>query len=396
MIALAAFLLTWRQPIKHDFVFRRDSSVTECAFAAVAILPPLNPREINQLQVALELIPKGSSEYSIGTIRQLLQGATIHCNLTPDAVSISFAVPNGAEQSGESLLISLLKSPAFDEDEIPTAVQSLNQKSEGYWQREVDPRPMAIASATHQDLLDIFHKVFNLSNVEVGAISSHNLPLLADAWDKSTVDWPPVPEPPLLEDPPPLPLPKTQPRVSTAEFIASTIKPASPDFAANVLALYALGTGKVSSLFRIAREKHAWSYEQESLLWPSSEGWQPRLFLALAPSEDNRKRLDQLVPELVADVGTWNSDIRDAAVGMAEANLLRQVPYGPITWNGQALTRDPEQRVAFDLYWMQKTGAHFSGRDLFSALEAVDLSDLKTAALAILNSSKLHYLPAES
>ncbi len=396
MIGILAALLMGQTPAVHDFFLRRDPEVKVCAFAAIVPLPALNAREINQLQVALELLPKGSIEYSARTIRQILQGSPIRCKLLPDAVSISFTVPNGAEKDGESLLISLMKSPAFDEDSIGPAIQTLNQRTLTFWQREIDPRPMSLGATTRQELLDTFHKVFTLPSVSIGAISSKNLPTLAGTWADAARDWPAVAEPRLTEEPAPFQFPKVQPTVSTGEFIGAEIRPSGPELAAELVALYALGSGKDCSLFRISREKHAWSYEQESLLWPTMTGWEPRLFIAMAPDSENGKRLDQLATELRADVDTWNSDTLASALGMAEANLLREVPFGPLTWNGEPLNQDPEQRIAFDLYWAEKTGTHFSRGDLLESLQKIDLTTLKATAVSILASFKIHYLQAES
>jgi hypothetical protein len=395
LFALSLLLLGAQTPAVPGLFFIRDSSVSASALALVAKLPNLDNRELNQLELVMQMLPQGSLEFSDRTIRSVLEGAPLHCRLTADAAVISFAVPAGMESQGEDLLISLIKDPSLQEDSIPGAIEALSHRDCSYFDREVDPKPFALTKATHQELIDVLRKVFSLDRIQVGAVCAKNLPKLTEVWNREAATWPKPPEERLTEDPPPFIFPDSQPKVATAEWIGPELDAHSADFPAEMLALYALGTGKVCSLYRISREEHAWSYEQEAFFEPTLQGWTPRLFVAMAPDPANRERLTKLDEQLKGDVAMWDANTRTAALGMAEANLERQVPYGPLSFAGETLDRDAEQRLAFGMYWMGKTGHEWNREELLEAFGKIDLPRLKATALTILASSQVHFLPAQ-
>jgi hypothetical protein len=115
----------------------------------------------------------------------------------------------------------------------------------------------------------------------------------------------------------------------------------------------------------------------------------------MAPDPANRERLTKLDEQLKGDVAMWDANTRTAALGMAEANLERQVPYGPLSFAGETLDRDAEQRLAFGMYWMGKTGHEWNREELLEAFGKIDLPRLKATALTILASSQVHFLPAQ-
>ena len=150
-----------------------------------------------------------------------------------------------------------------------------------------------------------------------------------------------------------------------------------------LLATYALGVGKGSSLFRIPREKHGWSYLQSSFLSPTLAGWEPRLFVAALRKTFTENMISDLRQDLADDVKSWSEDDRTRALQMLEATLTRGVPYGAIWLGDGPVGESLQDRTEFSDYWMMKTGQPWDPQKLIDICESVDLDTLKTTALKI-------------
>jgi hypothetical protein len=204
----------------------------------------------------------------------------------------------------------------------------------------------------------------------------------------------------------PGPLP-TLPDISEAKLLTAnpagitTLEWASPEWKSNEtsparwLALYALGAGKGGSLYRIARERHAWSYRQDAFLWPTFAGWRARLFVPMALADGAADRAKTIADELLTDIATWDEVARARALGMAQANLVRGVPFGPVLLGDFTLGRTQSDRALWGTYWQMKTGRPWTEGALLGQMDGVTVEDLKSAAVEIVKSAELRILPGQ-
>src|SRR5262249_17438299 len=154
---------------------------------------------------------------------------------------------------------------------------------------------------TRDELMPVFQRVFKPANLTLavgGAVVS--LPI-ADRWSDRMKDWETVQQPLFPDRTLAKPLLSNPGGVTTAD-LCSAAYASDGSLPSRLLALYAVGCGKGSSMFRICREEHGWSYRQEACLWPSHSGWQSRFFVAMSPDSEDAKRFDTVHDELLKDI----------------------------------------------------------------------------------------------
>jgi hypothetical protein len=370
------------------------ASSDEVSFCAVAPLPKLGYQDLELLEVGLKALPKGSDIFSPATIRQVTEGRGIDCRLLGDSVLISFSVNKANVQSGVDLLASLLMSPALEEDDLNSGLAALSAGDGSYWSIGMNPVKFDIKEAPRDDVVSVIQRVFDPATVEVAFGGAAVAADMQKSWSFQTQSWTSAPPPHLPDDSLPTVSTQTPGQVTIAELVGESTKSPDPHFASRLLALYAFGWGKRSSLFRIARDQYGWSYRQEAYLQPVRGGWQTRIFIPMIPTADAASRLATIAKELDGDIETWTEPDRLRALGMAEANLLRFLPYGPLLLGFRPMTSAAEDQVSMGAYWHMKTGADWDPQLMLQQMSKVSLDDLKAAAHSILSTSHPLILPA--
>lgn len=383
MILVAALLCMQNPgPVRVDFTSR-----DEVCMCVAAPLPKLGHKDLELLQVGLKALGKGSQEYSPGTIREVTEGRGISCKLLGDSVLVSVTVPKGGEAPGVALLASLMVAPAFDQSDLDVCLAALSGEPSDYWKTGMHPERFDLPAAPHDDVLQVFQRVFRPDRaifVFGGALGQADL---TPAWLERTKEWSAIPEPRFPDISAPKILTEQPGPVTDTELISTPFKASDPMLPSRMLALYALGAGKGSSLFRIARERHTWSYRQEAYLWPTVGGWETRLFIPMIASPEAPERLETIRKELAADAAAWTEADRGRAVAMAEAALVRDLPCGPLMLGDEPITDTLQDEVEMAAFWHLKTGSDWDPQLLFQQLAKVDLDDLKASAQEILAGS---------
>ena len=389
MIAACAFFALQTQRLVRSDVPSPD----QVSFCIAAPLPKLGYKDLELFEVGLRTLTKGSQEYSPPTIRQVTEGHGIMCKLLGDSALVMVTVPKGAANSGLDLLASLMRSPTLDQDDLDTFLRTQAAPTSSYWNDGMHPEKFDLGGAPRDDVLAVFQRVFRPDRIVVafgGAIGQTDV---AQLWTDHTQGWTPPKEPRFPDDSVPHLLMNIAGPVTVTELIGTSFKASNPDLPSYMLALYALGSGKGSSLYRIAREQHAWSYRQEAYLWPTTSGWEPRLFIPMIGSSEAANRIQSLKQELQTDVANWTETDRLRAIGMAESTLLGGLPYGPLLLGDSPIGDTLQDKVAMAAYWRMKTGADWDPQVLFQQISKVDLDGLKASARAILEGSRPSVLP---
>ncbi len=364
----------------------------DIAFALVAPLPKLGAQDMQLLECAVSSLQDGSEVYTGRTIRDLTDGRGVKCELLPDAVLISFQVPKESFSSGVAMLSSFVEQPSFRKESIQKAIAALTARPPTYWSLAMHPLPFDLKSTSRDELMTVFQRVFKPASVTVACVGDVSKENLNQAWATKTANWKTLPDPRFPDDSVLAPPAGGVAGVSTAAFRGAEFSATDSSLPARLLALYALGSGKGSSLFRISRDEHGWSYQQDSYLWPTASGFQPVLLVACRANPDLSKRMAQLQQELNADADAWTEEDRARALGMAEATLLRDVPFGPILLGDHPLQGGQDERACISAYWQMKTGASWNPAHLLESMKSVDLPALKAAAQDIFAHSTLDLL----
>jgi hypothetical protein len=367
------------------FIELADSEFSEVTAEAIVKLPPLDSHERAMLGHLVRCMALGPAEYSRGDLMAITGGRIIRCQVMPDHLMIEVPAYKEDMAGAISVLAEVLRSPRLDDGNSDGAREDTDP-----WE-SILHGPFTSSDGKKLrsgELEEFYHRIFRPETVTV-AVSG---PFASDAaqrvWDQKIAGWV---APKLLRPwPAPQALPNPAPVIGAFELDGPAINPDSSDLGSSILSLFALGCGKGGSLHRLAREQDAFSYRQEAILWPSNDGWIPRLVVAAADLKDPQTAGEELKKQLLADVDSWTEADRSRAVGLAEGVLLRGVPLSPFYFHAdRPVTGSITDRPFLEAYWLSKTGNPWSAAQVVSRLQGVSLAALKASATRMLSLSQL-------
>jgi hypothetical protein len=368
-------------------------SPNETVFCIDAPLPRLGSRDRELLAVALDALSKGSQIYTPGKIQTITEGRGVRTELLDDQALVTIVVPPSRAIAGADLIASLVREPSFIQEDLDASLARLNDRSKDYWGAAMHPPEFRLKQAPHDDVQSAFDRAFRPDRIAMTFGGAGDAAAIRSEWKTRVEGWSPAREPRYPDYDLIAPLDKNPDVLTTAVLQGETIPAKDPATPARLLGLYALGSGKGSSLFRVCRQRHAWSYRQEAYLWSVGQGWEPRLFVAMIPTPEAESRMQTLRKELLADVDAWTEDDRSRALGVAESTLLRGLPYGPLLLGDAPPDLTPESRIEMAAFWQVKTGTPWDPQALYQSMSSVSLADMKAAAHAILDAAKITIIP---
>lgn len=370
-----------------------DSKSGEVCFSVVAPLPVLNGHEKMVLKVMAEALPKQTDEYTRNDIYYLTDGRTVECKVLADCVALRFTANAVDYTSGINLLNSFVRAGSFRQELLDDTVLSLKDSERSYWSIGMVPERLNYSLVKHDEVVALYHRIFQPNNLSIAIGGQFTPGKFAEDWDAKTQGWRTVTWPKYRDLTPPLrwdhcPVSVTLASLDSKDFVAN-----DPEIPTKLLGLFALGQGKASSLQRVSRESHGWSYRQEGLLIPTRSGWQSKLMLAMTPTDEATSRLSQIQKELSLDVDKWEESDRTRALAMAEAALIRGSELDPlIVGFSGAPSTSLEDRTFMEAYWELKTGGEWNPHKLLESMRSVNLVDLKAAAKDMVDGATLNIL----
>jgi hypothetical protein len=158
--------------------------------------------------------------------------------------------------------------------------------------------------------------------------------------------------------------------------------------ASYLLAANAIGVGKESVQWLVAREEMNLSYRQEAFLIPTATGW--RFRMAYACDENGVKH------EVIADLrvklrskceGLTQKDL-DRAIGLGRGYLTNQMPTLPLILGvGEVLSNDANDQLYLRHYWSTLYGFDWNAESLLADMKATKLEDFKKLLLKLIDES---------
>ncbi len=388
MIALAVLLAA--QSVAPPVRELPEPAARETSIEASVELPKLTDDQFAALAVVVRTIPKQTEEYIRRDMASMtLGGQSPRCELTPDHIRIGIVMPPGDVRHGLGILESLVRRPSLFQDALNDSADSLATRRLGPWEMALQGRVSAFR-ITHDQAAAIMRYIFRPDRIYV-AVGGQLEPGLAESeWERRTAGWA---APSRLEEFPRLhrpALPVQQPGpVSTLELRGKSFVSSDVAMSQRLLALMALGAGKGSSLFRISRETHAWSYRQEGVLWPVPGGWEPRLIALSANCPAPSEREGALRADMLQDVSAWTESDRARALGIADAVLNRGLEFSPM-YLGQfgPMSASLDDQTFLSAYWPMKTGSTWDPERLLTEMRLCNLDDLKETATDLLQTAE--------
>ncbi len=347
---------------------------------ALVALPSLTAAEMGLLQIAVSAIPQGSQQFPRREMRTLTAGSPIETFLALDHARVSFALPRSQISHGLALMESLLRNASLRDEDLTRPLATGDP-----WQIALHPLTFPTVRLNPERVREVYARVFRPENITLAIGGNFDAGAPTAAWQARMAKWQlPAPQRPRRD--------YSQAALFTENFggvqtmdVASKLDPQSGDFYPRLLAIFALGGGKGSSLFRVVRQGLGLSYRQEALLSPTPNALESRLLIEAASSE---RDLEQVKRALQKDVDAWHESTRLRALGMAEAVLLRGNEFSPFYLSGNApIVSDIQGATLLAGYWHMKAGQPWMPDQVLAKLKSVSLADLKAAARVMVDGS---------
>lgn len=366
-----------------------DPSTDLAWVVAVAKLPELGARDRAALDVLARVLPKQTAEYARPEMMTVTDGRTVQCRALSDCIYIRFAVPKGNEKDGLNMLDALLRRSTLADEQIEKAKAALGATDRGYWQIALSPSFLDYSQVKKDDVVNLYKRVFAPELTQVAIASSSAETSYADHWDTKIEGWTAT-KPPRFPDDTPFTQVEYGPTGVTLCELAGAESPSTDvTLSSKLLALTALGSGKGSSLHRIIRERHGWSYRQEPVLWPTVKGWQSRLVFPMKNCPNAQQRAETVQKEILEDISAWTEADRTRALSILEGSLTRGLNLCPLACGPQGSPGlDLADRSFMAAYWSLKTGRSWNPASMVSSAGMVSLADLKDLATQMVSQMK--------
>ncbi|MEZ0327945.1 MAG: hypothetical protein ACAH95_18785 [Fimbriimonas sp.] len=356
----------------------RDASEDKVSLQCLVALPSLSAAERGLLAIAVAAIPRGTDHYPRREMMAVTGGAPVETVLAPDHVRLSLSVAPSRLSDGLALMESLLRSPSLRPEDLHAPSRPGDP-----WQIALQRFFFAPPKFTEAAVREVCMKVFRPERVTLAAGGNFEAGLPTAQWQTRMSAWHPAR------------LQRGGNDYSNAQVfsstlhgvqtidIASELAPKSFSLYPRLLATFALGGGKGSSLFRVVRHSLGISYRQEAVLSPTPEALETRLLIETDPAESD---LDRVQSALLKDIDGWSDADKLRALGIADAVINRQNEFSPFYLSGfTPVLSDLSGRTLISAYWQMKTGQAWVPDQIFENLRNISLEDLKEAAKQIVN-----------
>lgn len=396
MIAAAAFwfALQTGNPVA-EYV---DPNSRFVSVQAVLKLPSLSGHEFAEAEVLAETMADEVEGYSKAEMRDIAgrAGDGLKITLMPDHLRIQIGVLPSDVKPAIGYIEQILRNSRLSADAINKAVAEIPYRTRPIWAVALEPLKFEFYRTRREDIVDLYHRICRPENVWLSVGGPIQPGDAADYWKSKIDGWDPGKAPKPSLDVAPLPgVANVAGREAVIELRGRAIIGKDPAIAARLLALIALGSGKGSAMFARLRDEHGWSYRQEAVLWPTPEGFLPRLIM-LSGDQTPGTELAKAVKETLADaVKSWGNEDLARARGMADGILNRGFPMSPLYFNPSwPITSSLHDQTFMSAYWPMKTGRAWNPKKLMGEIALLNLDDLKEAAQAILADSIRLVIPA--
>ena len=370
-----------------------NPSAPNITVQAIVSLGTLNSHEQALAQVIRDTILDATQDFNKDDMRRYstLAGQPMRCTLSADHIRIRLDMPKGQLDIAGQLICDILEHPRFDPDTVQKDLDAMPFRKRSYWSEALLPWQLDFKRIRQDQLVAFVAKNFIPAATTItisgpiGTLSDDP----ADYWPRISEYVQPKPSYTKDYSGPTPTLSKHDFPVTTAELFGSQFGASDASTPLNLLTATALGVGKWSAMHRILREKLGISYEQEAAVTPTPIGLRTRLIMVCAPSDKDPELCETMRNALLDDVKTWNQDILDRALGMAQAYLTFGAPATPLFLDaGSPISDSQDDQDFLKAYWHQKSGEDWDPNKLLALMRQITLEDLKKDAEKMLTDAQ--------
>lgn len=370
-----------------------DATPKTVSIQAVIKVPRLDSRHRNLLRLVVGCIGKDTKPYSAIQIAEVVgrTGSRVRTSMMEDHIRVGMDVLPVDLNNGITMMGAILKDAVIKPGDLEAVSNDLQFREFSFWRNAVELNPFENPKYTAKEVTDLIAVVFRPENVTLGVGGNVQPGLATRKWEEIKAKWQLGRKPELYlakEDPPPTPVAAGE--MNVFDFQGASFTGTDAAFTTKLLALTALGTGKATSLWTVAREKLNLSYRQEAVLSPTLDGFMPRLLIAHSGKEDLDKKATQLKEGLIENIKQWTDEDRQRAIGMASSYLVRGGDLSPLYFfPDRPISRELSDQVFVMAYWSMKTGGRWNPHNLVGRLGFVEIEDLKQTALHFIENARL-------
>ena len=354
------------------------------AIEAVIKLPALNPAQRYVLSQAMNLSVQMTPEYANQDVLRILQiGTRFRLYQGADHLRVGLTVDRDNIGSGLSLLHSVLTEPSFLADTIKARKTMVNFPwAPAYCGFATQEMPL-----DRDTLMGLWQAIMRPKNISVAISGRFRLGEPSERWRAKQTGWvysvlgtlplayPPIAKP-VANDPPIL------------IFDSKPITMTRSNLASYLLAANAIGVGKESVQWLVAREEMNLSYRQEAFLIPTEKGWRFRMAFATDQAGIKNETIADLRVKLRAKCEAVTQQDLDHAVGLGRGYLVNQMPLLPLILGiGEVLSNDANDQLYLRHYWSTQYGFDWNADSLLSDMKATKLDDFKKLLLKLIDES---------
>ncbi|MBS1721730.1 MAG: insulinase family protein [Armatimonadetes bacterium] len=388
MTILALLLAASTPPRVTEVVEPKARTVVVQAY--IPAPPQMSDREAAAWSVLADALYDGSEEFSRDRLRDYATqaGEPLSIEAWPDFIKIQVTEPEGGMTVAALIVESLCLRASLTDEAVQQSVLRLRRRQLAPWSEALFDLDLPFAKVTTELVRNVYKNAFvprSMSFVVGGAIEAGK----GEAEIVKRFDVP-------AEFPPR----RTRfdfaarqrlahsANVATLEWRGAPMKPSDKDYVAKCLGVVALGVGKESALFRVAREAEGKTYRQEAVLWPTAQGWAPR-FLCARTGEKDTSELTALREALLRDIETWDEGTLARTRAMLSSSREGWNPLSPF-WTSLAGPMRDELADRCSLAGIEQLSGT-PGIVLDSS--ATTLAELKDAASSLLEKAGVVLIP---
>jgi hypothetical protein len=361
---------------------------------ALMKLPTTGPVDRADFALLREAILDDTAEYGH---RQLVNytagtGESIRCDLYPDCLRIRFGVSLGDASAAIDILANVIHDSELKEDAINTALTILPFRRHDYWAGGLDPEPLTFQGVSLKDIKTLYSRIGRADNIYLTIAAPQAVgDDLADRWRRKTAEWELPSSRPFAPDHSPQKMVGQRAgNLTTIVLRGHPIDPTGSAISAQLLAIFALGSGKGSATWTALREGLGWSYRQEALLRNSQTGLEPVIEVVTAKSDADTDRALAVRPALMKAVAAWTDADVTRALGSAKALFERGVGMNPLYFKSTRPVGDDS--LFLRTYWRMKTGVDWDSVTFLLGMANVTLKDLQAAATEMLDGANVEII----
>lgn len=286
---------------------------TAIAISAVVRTGELSAREWAAAEVLCASLPLGTRSYTRWEMFSATapSGIPIRCSVMPDHLSIEMGVLPEQLGTGLDILRDILDRARLDEEDVRGQLETVLYRRKGLWEQVLAHAGGEATGLTKPWIEQIYRNLVRPDRTVIAVAGPVDPVEVLAAASNAFGDWRVdvrvrTPDRGAWVD-----TGRNTVAVGSVELRSPVIPPDLEGSSVALLAAAALGVGKTSSLFRIAREEMGLSYAQEAFLYPDSKGFRLRV-VALSKSVSS-DMAEQLKAALLRDIDTWSENTLEAA-----------------------------------------------------------------------------------